>query len=177
MCRLCGPAYNVARQLAGSASWGGMLVSEEVWKEQGNYGRLWVYNQGVSMSWGRVISCFALSPEGHGAYLHSNALPTRKTCSKPFLQTLDDDDDLTIGICRIPGMTVRHRLAPCCQHVAPERVALVSQHGCMQVLACRQCHATALPGKLRRQWEVAQPEKLLSRSCSQCGSSPYMESH
>lgn len=74
-CRLCGPAYSVARQLAGCACWGGMLMSEGVWKEQGRYARLWVYNQGVSMPWGPIISCFTLLPEGHAAYTQSAHLP------------------------------------------------------------------------------------------------------
>ena len=84
-CRPYGQTYDVARQLAGCASWGGMLVSEHVWEEQGPHARLWVYNQGVSMPWGPVISCFALLPEGHAAYLHSNALPTLVTRGMPLL--------------------------------------------------------------------------------------------
>ena len=48
-----------------------MLVSGEVWREQGQFDRHWVYNQGISMPWGPIISCYTLLPEGHAAYLKS----------------------------------------------------------------------------------------------------------
>ena len=61
----------MARQLAEGACWGSMLASEEVWREQGQYDRHWVYNQGISMPWGPIISCYTLLPEGDAAYLKS----------------------------------------------------------------------------------------------------------
>lgn len=147
MCRLCGPAYDVARQLAGSATWGGMLVSEDVWQEQGNYSRLWVYNQGVSMSWGPIISCFALLPEGHAAYLHSSALPTLGTRSKPILKTLDDDDDdMTTRSMQVPwyysdSALSRILLPTCCaQEKCPDLVAWACAGIGMPTMPC---HSTA----------------------------------
>ena len=86
--RLCGPACDVARQLAGCASWGSMLVSEEVWQNQGERSKVWVYNQGVSMPWGPISSCFTLLPEGQAAYLHSATAPSCTPSGMPFLQAV-----------------------------------------------------------------------------------------
>ena len=61
----------MARQLAEGSCWGSMLASEEVWREQGQYNRHWVYNQGISMPLGPIISCYTLLPEGDIAYLKS----------------------------------------------------------------------------------------------------------
>ncbi len=61
-------------------------MSEDVWREQGEHGRLWVYNQGVSMPWGPIVSCYALQPEGKAAYLHSHALPTLVTRGRALCQ-------------------------------------------------------------------------------------------
>ena len=82
--RMCGPAYNVARQLAKCACWGGMLVSENVWKEQGKFARLWVYNQGVSMPWGPIMSCFTLLSEGWAAYTQIANVPASSTRGTPL---------------------------------------------------------------------------------------------
>ena len=65
----------MARQLAQGACWGSMLASGEVWREQGQYDRHWVYSQGISMPWGPIISCYMLLPQGHIAYLKSASTP------------------------------------------------------------------------------------------------------
>ena len=84
--RLCGPAISVAQQLAAAASWGDMLASEDVWKEQGKNAELWVYNQGISMPWGPIISCFTLTSEGQLAYTESSSLPVPSKFGMPITQ-------------------------------------------------------------------------------------------
>ena len=78
----------MARQLAECAPWGGMLVSEDIWQEQGPHINLWVYQESLRMPWGPVIACYMLPPEGHLAYLHFHALPSRVTRGMLLLQAL-----------------------------------------------------------------------------------------
>ena len=135
--RLCGPAFAVARQLAEGACWGSMLASEEVWREQGQYERHWVYNQGISMPWGPIISCYTLLPEGDIAYLKSASISNPTPC----------------GMLHSAGLQKCGRPWPGVYQIATQSCMLGAQHdsvhafshpGLLQQMLCRCCAIPAV---------------------------------